>query len=782
VQSLLSRAAAVVAVPLCGCLVLVLLLALRWHGELDGAEKVVTRLSVEVEVGRLLNALQDERGESVAALAEVKAFQPRVPIARAHTDDAARVVNALLDKAESLAGAESFRETFARQQRLVEGLRRDADAGTLSPLEAMEEYTLAIRLVLDETERFTAVGLPTPALAELADVYRRLVLYKERAARDRGFGAALLGSSPSPELQDVYLRNLALHEAVQGELETASPGSLDHELFQRIPSPLDTEQAFQRFRKQLADPQRVLERDEVAAVTWYDLVSRQLAEMQVALEEIAEELESSTAVLEQDARRRFIVLLSVAFLSLSVIAWLSRLLSQQLVSHLEAERKQALRIQFMARHDVLTDLPNRQHFEELLEAFRLSAAAEKRLLAVHLIDLEDFARINRIWGHRTGDAVLREVARRLARVARGKIVLGRLYGDQFGLVQPISGGREEAERTAQALLATFEQPVHFEQRLVSVRARIGVTLYPPDGDTTEVLLRNADLARQHVVEGGKYTFYVAEMYETYAARRLLMDALRSSDVARDFVVYYQPKLDTSTSRIRGAEALVRWRRDGQLVAPGEFIREAERSGAIVTIGSWVFRQACEQVKTWIGQGIEAPVLAVNLSAVQLMQADLVQSLSQTLESTGIDPRCIELEITESVLTEDLKVTSERLHELRRLGLALAIDDFGTGHSSFTYLRHFPVTTIKIDQTFVRELGKSSQSEVIVDTVIQLARSLGLHVVAEGVETPEQLRMLRDKACDEVQGYLLARPLSAEAMTALLQAPHASASDQLGPSA
>lgn len=768
--SLLSRAFVVVAVPLGGCLILLVLLALRWHGEITDAEKVVTRIRMEVEVGRLVNALQEERGESVAALSRVEAFELRIPAARARTERVAQRVRVLVAEGASLAGAESLRDTFARQQRLVAGLRRDADEGTLSPLEAMEGYTLAVRLILDETERFTAVGLPTPELAELADVYRRLLLYKERAARDRGFGAALLGSSGQrPELRKLYRRNQVLGEELLRELETAKAGSLDQETFARIPPPGAAEEVLRRLREQLADPERAAERDESAAVAWFDAASRRLNELQAATEEVAVELQSSAAHLAQAARRRYAVLLFAAFASLLAVAWLSRIASQQLVSHLESEQRQAHRIQFLAHHDVLTELPNRQRFEELLEARRLSAAAEKRLLALHLIDLEDFSRINRIWGHRTGDAVLREVARRLGHLAHGGIVLGRLYGDQFGLVQPLSGGREEAERTALALLATFEQPVSFEERLVAVRARIGVTLYPPDGNTTEVLLRNADLARQHVQEGGKYTFYVAEMYETYAARRILMDELRGADVSRDFVVHYQPKLDTATNRVQGAEALVRWRRAGELVTPSHFIHEAEQSGAIVAIGRWVFRQACEQVRTWIDQGIEPPILAVNLSAVQLMQADLVQSLSETLRATGIDPRRIELEITESVLTEDLKDTSERLSELRHLGIALAIDDFGTGHSSFTYLKHFPVTTIKIDQSFVSELGTSNQSEVIVDTVIQLARNLGLHVVAEGVETAEQLRMLREKACDEVQGFLLSRPLSAEAMTALLHA-------------
>lgn len=768
-SSLLSRAAVVIAVPLCGCLVLAVFLALEWRHDLAQAEEVATRAALEIDLGRLVNALQAERGASIAAAVGVEAFGDLLPEARAETDKVQGRARDLLGKAEPLAGALVAGSLLREQKETLSELRRRVDARDIGVLELMEGYTSVIRATLDESDAFAAMGQPIPDLAELADVYRRLLIYKERAARERGFGAALLGvQGESPKIREYYRRNRILHEEVRRELLDSTPGSLDRRMLERM-APSAEPQRLRELRERLDDSSRLVERDEKAALAWFEETGRQIEAQQRTLDELAREIHERASRLARHAQERFVLLLSSIVVAFAALLWLSRTLSKQLVTHLEAEQRHARRARYLASHDPMTELPNRVTFEEELEVERVRAAAERRVLALHVIDIEDFSRINRVWGNRTGDAVLIAVARRLAEVTKGRGRLGRLYGDQFGLVQPLRAGRDEAGELAREMLASFEPPVHFEERLVPVRARIGITLYPPDGETTEVLLRNADLARQHVAEGGRYVFYVAEMYETYLASRMLMDALRSADVAADFVVHYQPKVDTATSRVHGVEALVRWKRDGQLWSPGSFIREAEQSGAIVPIGLWVFTQACEQVKAWKALGLEPPVIAVNLSAVQLMQANLVDSLADVLEETGIDPHYLELEITESVLTEDLEDTSERLSALRKLGIALAIDDFGTGHSSFTYLRHFPVTTIKIDQSFVGELGQSAESEVIVDAVIQLARSLHLRVVAEGVETPQQLQMLREKACDEVQGHLLSRPLPAEDMTKLLRA-------------
>lgn len=770
VSSLLNRAALVVAAPLSGCVLLAALLAGEWRGELQEAENVVVRTQLEVDIGRLVHALQAERGVAAAAAARVDGLGSRLPGCRAVTDELKGRLKHRLGESGELENIDTLRDVVQRMEHKLAGARRRNDAQELEPLDVLSEYSDVIRVVFDETERFAAVALPTRELAERADLYRRLLVFKELFSRERALGAVLLGTAgPKPEILDAYERNLLLQEEGLRELELSNAGSLDRRVYDQLleEEPFDGER--RRLRAALESREQGRAPSDEVALGWFERASRRSDHQQRTLERLVQGISGEAERLAESARRSFITLLSVVAALLVVLLWGSRVLSKQLIMHLEAEQRHAARVRYLARHDPLTELPNRPTFHELLEEARKRAAAAQGFLALHLIDIEDFARINRVWGQKTGDWVLVSVARRLRKIASANGVLGRLYGDQFGLIQPSIEGKEDAKRLAAEILASFSEPIAFEQRLVPVRARLGITLFPPDGETAEELLRNADLARQHVLEGGRYRFYVAEMYERYLASRTLADALRSSNVQEDFVVQYQPKIEVATNRVQGVEALVRWKRGQELLAPGAFIREAEQSGVIVSIGQWVFRQACEQVRIWSAAGIEPPVVAVNLSAVQLMQADLVESLAEILRASGVDPRSLELEITESVLTEDLKDATERLEALRALGLSLAIDDFGTGHSSFTYLQRFPVTTIKIDRSFVADLDTSHESEVIVDTVIGLAKSLDMRVVAEGVETERQLEMLREKECDEAQGFLVSRPLFADEVTDVLRA-------------
>lgn len=770
VSSLLNRAALVVAAPLSGCVLLAALLAGEWRDELQEAENVVVRTQIEVDIGRVVHALQVERGVTAAAAAGVHGLASRLPQCRQVTDEVEGRLRRRLNESDDLESIDTLREAALRVEEKLASVRRRKDAGEVDPLHVFSDYSDAIRVVLDETDRFAAVMLPTRDLAERADLYRRLLVFKERFSRERALGAVLLGNAPPrPEVLEAYERNLVLEEDGLRELELSSADSLDRRAYEQLieEEPFDDERRW--LRAVLAAPEQLRASSNERALAWFERASRRSDDQQRTLERLVQGISGEAEQLAESAWGSFITLLSVVAALLVVLLWGSRVLSKQLVQHLEAEQRHAERVRYLARHDPLTELPNRPTFHELLEEARKRAAATQGFLALHLIDIEDFARINRVWGQRTGDWVLKSVARRLREIASTNGVLGRLYGDQFGLIQPSIEGKEDAKRLAAEILGSFSEPIAFEQRLVPVRARLGITLFPPDGETAEDLLRNADLARQHVVEGGRYRFYVAEMYERYLASRTLADALRSSNVQEDFVVQYQPKIQVATNRVRGVEALVRWKRGQELLAPGAFIREAEQSGAIVSIGQWVFRQACEQVRSWSAAGIDPPVVAVNLSAVQLMQADLVESLAEILRASGVDPRSLELEITESVLTEDLKDATERLEALRALGLSLAIDDFGTGHSSFTYLQRFPVTTIKIDRSFVGALDTSHESEVIVDTVITLAKSLNMRVVAEGVETERQLEMLREKECDEAQGFLVSRPLFADEMTDVLRA-------------
>lgn len=769
-KSLVLRSGLTIALPLFACLVLGVLLGWEWHGQRVQAERTATRAELQILLGRSVHALQRERSLSTVLVVGVDVFADRLPAARAASDRFVREVE------QGLAAPEKYGErrfskallTSAREAlSTLPEVRREIDAGELGAVGVLERYTAIITRLIDLTEPLGSPGIPE--LADELEVYQRLLIYKERATRERGFGAALLGERGfDEEVFDLYWRSVTLREETLRELALADPGTTNRRVLEAV-AQAPYEEVLERLRLRLQDIKQVEKEDAAAAVAWYEAMTRRKDYLQNVLDSLANQSRETATGLEHAAKLRFIGLVSLLAVLLVVLVWVTSLLSRQLVLHLEAEQRHARRVRHLARHDLLTDLPNRYYFEELLDEARQRASREKKFLALHLVDLVDFSQVNRVWGNQAGDGVLKAVARRLRDRVGPDGSVGRLYGDQFGAIQLLSGGREEAEALARDLLKEFQRPVEVDTRLIQVRARIGITLYPPDGNTSEALLRNADLARQHVVHGGEFRFYVAEMYERYLASKAIADALRHSVVENELWVQYQPKLNLNTNRITGVEALVRWRHPERgMLEPDEFMREAETSGAIVGIGSYVFERACAQVREWLAAGLEPPVMSVNLSAVQLKQADLVEVLAKTLERTGVDARYVELEITESVLMEDSPDTLNTLQSLRRLGVHLAIDDFGTGHSSLTYLLRFPVNTLKIDQSFIADLKVSRESEVIVEAVIRLARSLDLHVVAEGVESRVQLEILREKGCDEVQGYLVARPLDADEMTRLLE--------------
>lgn len=770
-KSLVLRSGLTIALPLAACLVLGALLGLEWHAQRAQAERTATRTELQILLGRSVHALQLERGLSTALVSGVDVFAQRLPAARMDTDRLAREVEQRLSDPEDYgrrrigqALLSSAREALSR----LPEVRRAVDAGRPDPLDVLKQYTIFITRLIELTEPLGSAAT-SPELVNELEVYQRLMIYKERASRERGFGAALLADRGADEkVFDLYRRAVILREEALREIALAGPGTANRRAYEAV-ADAPYKEELEGLRSRLERLAQIGETDEEAAVAWFDAATRRKDYLQDILDSQANEIGETATRLERSAKARFVGLVSLFGVLLVVLAWVTNHLSRQLVVHLEAEQRHAQRVRHLARHDLLTDLPNRYYFEELLDEARQRASRQKKLLALHLVDLVDFSQVNRVWGNQAGDGVLKTVARRLQERMGREGSVGRLYGDQFGAIQPLSGGREEAEVLARDLLKEFQRPVEVDTRLIQVRARIGITLYPPDGRSSEALLRNADLARQHVVHGGEFRFYVAEMYERYLASKDIADALRHSVMEDEFSVRYQPKLNLTSNRITGVEALVRWRHPERgILEPDEFMREAETSGAIVGIGSYVFEQACSQVRAWLTAGLEPPIMSVNLSAVQLKQADLVEGLAKTLERTGVEARYVELEITESVLMEDSPDTLNTLQSLRRLGVHLAIDDFGTGHSSLTYLLRFPVNTLKIDQSFIADLKVSRESEVIVEAVIRLARSLDLHVVAEGVESRVQLEILREKGCDEVQGYLVARPLSAEEMTRMLE--------------
>jgi diguanylate cyclase (GGDEF)-like protein len=421
------------------------------------------------------------------------------------------------------------------------------------------------------------------------------------------------------------------------------------------------------------------------------------------------------------------------------------------------------RLRELAFRDALTGLPNRLHFEERLDETLDAVGRQPSAMAVLFVDLDGFKAVNESFGHGAGDEVLREVARRLNALAREQDTAARIGGDEFLLLVAAPGSHEAAaaaaQRTLHALTAPYRLPGGSEVRL---SCSIGIAVFPEHGPTSR-LIANADAAMFAVKRtgGSTYAFYEPRMELDTADQLELQTDLRQAIERGELQLFYQPKVDARTRELTGVEALVRWQHPARgAVGPTELIAVAERFGLIGQIGQWVLDEACRQMRAWEATGLRLRV-AVNLSAQQLRQDDVVQRIRRTLEAHRVDASLLTVEITESVAMEDTQATLRAFAQLARAGVALAIDDFGTGHSSLAYLRTLPARQLKIDRSFVADLGVSGDAMAVVDAVIRLAHALGLRVVAEGVETEVQRDILQHLDCDEFQGYLFARPMSAE---------------------
>ncbi len=415
----------------------------------------------------------------------------------------------------------------------------------------------------------------------------------------------------------------------------------------------------------------------------------------------------------------------------------------------------AKRLDYLARHDTLTGLPNRMHFQEGMDASLLGLNTGTTL-AVLSIDLDDFKLVNDTLGHLAGDALLRDAAARLNRCATKRDLLARLGGDEFAMLLPVERP-EDAAAAAQAILAALASPFEIDGETVSIGASIGIAVAPRDGRTTESLLQYADVALYRVKseKGRDFRFFEPAMDQALRERREMKRDLSLALGRGELAVVYQPQIDIASNRLTGFEALLRWASAARgSVPPMEFIPLAEESGLIDTIGAFVLKEACAEAANWP----ETMSLAVNLSPSQFRNRAVVRAVTDALEQTGLKPWRLELEITESVLFDESAEALASLEELHRMGIRVALDDFGTGYSSLSYLRRFAFDKIKIDRSFVADLPGAEDSAAIVRAIIGLGRSLKTRVTAEGVETWEQLLMLRAEGCNEAQGYLFSRPL------------------------
>jgi len=433
-------------------------------------------------------------------------------------------------------------------------------------------------------------------------------------------------------------------------------------------------------------------------------------------------------------------------------------------------RAMALEMAHLAQHDFLTSLPNRLLLSERMAHAISMAKRHKQQVGLLFLDLDNFKHINDSLGHAVGDQLLQSVASRLVGCVRTTDTVCRQGGDEFVILLAEIGQPEDAAHVAETLRTALAMPHQIDGHELHISLSIGISVFPDDGADVDALMQNADTAMYHAKASGRnnYQFFKPEM-NARAVRRLFVEkSLRRALKQEEFLLHYQPKIDLASGAMTGAEALIRWQDpDLGLVFPAQFVPIAEENGLIVPVGRWVLREACRQVQAWLDAGLRAVPVSVNISAVEFRHEGFLEGVARILKETGLAPRYLELEMTESILMHDAESSALALEALQAMGVQLAIDDFGTGYSSLSYLKRFPIDTLKIDQSFVRDIVTDTDDANIVAAVIGMGKSLKQRVIAEGVETPAQLAFLRARHCDEGQGFHFSHPVSAENFARLL---------------
>jgi diguanylate cyclase (GGDEF)-like protein/PAS domain S-box-containing protein len=427
-------------------------------------------------------------------------------------------------------------------------------------------------------------------------------------------------------------------------------------------------------------------------------------------------------------------------------------------------------LEHQANHDTLTGLPNRNLMRDRLAQGIAYAQRHGCVLATVFIDLDNFKLVNDTLGHRAGDALLQEAALRLRQCVREDDTVARLGGDEFVVLLNDQPSKESVTQAVHRLVNVLSRPIGLERHEITSTCSIGISLYPSDGGDGDTLLKNADAAMYRAKAAGRNTFqfFSAEMNEELSQRLALEASLRRALARDEFRVHFQTRIGLASGRVEGVEALIRWQsQEFGLVPPARFIPVAEDTGLIVPIGDWVLRAACRQMREWHERGLPQIPVSVNISPRQFKRRELVGEIAQALAQSGLEPRFLEIEVTESLVMENAEQFVTTLHALKELGIEISVDDFGTGYSSLNYLKRFPVDRLKVDQSFVRDIGSDPGDAAIVQAIVQLGHSLGLQVTAEGVENEVQLEFLRGCRCDQVQGYLFSKPLPAEQVEALL---------------
>ncbi|EJM10060.1 diguanylate cyclase (GGDEF) domain-containing protein [Pseudomonas sp. GM18] len=437
---------------------------------------------------------------------------------------------------------------------------------------------------------------------------------------------------------------------------------------------------------------------------------------------------------------------------------------------IEARVHELLKVSHLLQYDVLTELPNSTLLgDRLNQSLALSRRHDKQL-AVMFLGLDRFKRINNALGHPTGDEMLKRVGQSLVACVRASDSVFRYGSDEFVVILADIHHPQQTKGIAEKLLNAIRAPQHVAGHDLSVTASLGISIYPDDGFDAIALIKKAETAMRNVKESGPndFSFFIDEMNQRAREQQTIESGIRLALERNEFVLHYQPKLDLGSGKVVGAEALIRWQKPGQgWIYPTDFIGVAEDSGLIVPLSKWVLAQACRQARTWQANGLPDLCMSVNVSAIDFRQRDFVEGIEQILQQTGMDPALLELEITEGVLMQNVDATMVALNRLKALGVRLAIDDFGTGYSSLSYLQRFPIDVLKIDQSFIRGLGRDSNDAALVGAIISLGKSLNLTVIAEGVETLEQLNFLKALHCEEGQGYYFSKAVEPDAFVQYL---------------
>ncbi len=794
--------------PLIGTLGLSGVVLEQQRVQTEDLARVAKLSSLTTEIGAMVHELQKERGATSVVLSSGGSqFRPEMLVQRDLTTRQLRPITRRAAAAFAIADdglAGKLAEAQAELDRLND-IRRRIDILSIPPKESFGYYTSTIARLLDVVlEEGVSARDPTAERTFLA--LFGLMQAKERAGQERAAGAQ--GFAAGRFSQPLYEKFRHPKDAEDSFLQIFNSYATDEQramLAVNLANPINAE--VNRLRLVAVAGGQEGQLEDVSGATWFNAATRRidlLRNIEIAL---AGKLEAAANAEAGRARTWFQVTLSSLLAATVAIGCFGfriarglarpvREMTAAMVSlaagdnevavpyrdrsdeigamatavevfrtNARVRRERELQIAHMARHDALTNLPNRNAFQERIEQ-AMALARRGETAAVFCIDLDGFKAVNDTLGHFAGDQLLRVVAERLVSCVRETDIVARLGGDEFAIIQTGMERSDDARILADRVLQVVGEPLVVEGQRVKPDMSIGIAVAPLDGAHAEKLMKSADIALYRAkAEGGhSYRFFEAGMEARLQARRQLEADLHDAVQTNAFELYYQPLIDARTSSINGLEALLRWNHPTRgLISPGEFIPIAEELGLIVPLGKWVIHRACADAMTWP----EPLPVAVNVSPIQFGDPDLVRTIVDALHHHGLEPSRLEIEITESVLLLDDSNTTAALHELRSKGIRISMDDFGTGYSSLSYLRSFPFDKIKIDRSFTSGLGVADDAEAIIRAITTLGGSLGMAITAEGVETPGQLAALKAHGCTQLQGYLFSPPKPASQIYAML---------------